>query len=187
MEDSHAQRFYKTMLISPALEILKYTNLEGGPASTISLSGENPIESKVLAALLGTPFGELFAGSRSPTGIEAGMWLYYSQLERSHAVSQQLLTSEGSFWHGIMHRREPDPSNAAYWFRRVGKHPIYPALAEEAGKILGERWGIGWDPYRFIDFCEEARLQPGSQIEKQAIAIQLAEWQLLMQYCIEPS
>ena len=38
----------------------------------------------------------------------AAIWLYHDFLDESHAVSQEIDTAEGSFWHGIMHRREPD-------------------------------------------------------------------------------
>src|SRR5687767_13390080 len=51
----------------------------------------------------------------------AGLWLYFDFLDESHAISQDLDTAEGSYWHGILHRREPDYPNAKYWFRRVGR------------------------------------------------------------------
>src|SRR2546426_8473905 len=62
---------------------------------------------------------KLFPDSRSPEGALSGLFLYFSCLEESHEVAQRLKTVEGSFWHGIMHRQEPDPDNAAYWFRQV--------------------------------------------------------------------
>src|SRR6516162_5234245 len=49
----------------------------------------------------------------------AGLWLFHDFLDESHKISQDIDTVEGSYWHGILHRREPDYSNAAYWFRRV--------------------------------------------------------------------
>ena len=138
------------------------------------LVGERPVPDPVRKAI------EAAGGSLSKSAL-SGLWLYFSALEESHRISQELDTAEGSFWHGIMHRREPDPENAAYWFRRVGRHPIFPALAAAAPQISGEVW----DPFAFIDYCEEARRRPGSDMEAEAMRIQLAEWRLLMQYCLE--
>ena len=61
---------------------------------------------------------------------EAGMWLLAGELNRSHEVSQKLETQAGSYWHGIMHRREGDFWNAKYWFRKVGPHPVIEQLAK---------------------------------------------------------
>jgi hypothetical protein len=38
----------------------------------------------------------------------AALWLYHDFLDESHTLSQSLDTPEGSYWHGLMHRREPD-------------------------------------------------------------------------------
>jgi hypothetical protein len=84
-----------------------------------------------------------------------------------------------------MHRQEPDPANAGYWFRRVGSHPIFPALrdaASESGFPVQDKW----DPFAFIDYCEQARRRPGSIEENIAMAVQFAEWQLLFDYCARP-
>ncbi|MBS1214473.1 MAG: hypothetical protein H6R26_3090, partial [Proteobacteria bacterium] len=54
----------------------------------------------------------------------AGIWLYDDFLDESHRISQNIQTTTGSFWHGIVHRREPDSWNSKYWFERVGSHPI---------------------------------------------------------------
>jgi hypothetical protein len=132
---------------------------------------------------------QLFPRSAHPEAAMSGLWLYFSCLDRSHELSQSIASAEGSFWHGIMHRQEPDPGNSAYWFRRVGRHAVFPALAEQARAILAAHPGLslpiggGWDPFAFIDFCEQARRQPGSDREKAALEIQRAEWQLLFGHC----
>jgi hypothetical protein len=65
----------------------------------------------------------------------AALWLYFSCFEECHSVAQELATQEGSYWHAILHRQEPDDWNAGYWFRRAGRHPVFVPLAEEAALI----------------------------------------------------
>jgi hypothetical protein len=112
----------------------------------------------------------------------AGLYLYFSCEEEAHAIAQDLNTTDGSFWHGILHRQEPDAANAGYWFRQVGKHAIFPALRDEARR-LGFDTGAEWDPMKFIDFCESAGTHPGSEEEGLAMQVQLVEWQLLFDHC----
>ena len=65
----------------------------------------------------------------------AGLWLRFDFLDESHAISQEIKTATGSFWHGIMHRREPDYDNAKYWFHRVPNHPVLCALCAAAKNV----------------------------------------------------
>jgi hypothetical protein len=125
---------------------------------------------------------DLFPHAHSPLGAMSGLYLYFDCLDEAHVIAQDLDTADGSFWHGIVHRREPDAGNAAYWFRSVGKHPVFPALREEA-HLLRFDTGREWDPFAFIDFCEGARARPGCAEEQIALQIQLKEWQLLFDYC----
>ncbi|MEO8127579.1 MAG: hypothetical protein ABJF23_18835 [Bryobacteraceae bacterium] len=134
---------------------------------------------------------ELFPDAWSPAGAMSGLWLYFSCFEECHALCQDLETPEGSFWHGILHRQEPDAGNAGYWFRRVGTHAVFPQIHSAAAEILScysvpLKLKDHWDALAFIDFCEEARRQPGSESEKAALEIQRAEWQILFNYCARP-
>jgi len=128
---------------------------------------------------------QLFPGSRAPGAAFAGLYLYFSCLDESHTISQGIESAEGSFWHGIMHRQEPDAGNAAYWFRRVGKHPVFPAL-RDAAEGLEYPAGSAWDPFAFIDACDAARKEPGTDRELLLRKVQLVEWQLLFDYCGRP-
>jgi hypothetical protein len=126
--------------------------------------------------------GEVFGGARAPEAALAGLFLYFSCWEDAHGVAQNVQSTEGSYWHAIVHRQEPDAWNSGYWFRQVRRHPIFPALRAAAAGI-GVEFGKEWDPIAFIGFCEQARCQAGSDTERQALEVQRAEWQLLFDYC----
>lgn len=133
----------------------------------------------------------LFARSPTPQAPMAGLWLYFSCFEEAHALADQCETSEGYLWHGIVHRLEGDMGNAAYWFRKAGKHPTHADLTHAANQIVqrlpAAEFRIGrWDPYAFLSFCDRAAQQPGSEHELAAREIQRAEWQLLFDYCARP-
>jgi hypothetical protein len=136
---------------------------------------------------------DLFPSAASPDAALSGLWLYFSCSEECHQLAQDVASPEGSFWHGILHRQEPDSANASYWFRRVGRHPVFAPLHAAAMEIVRRdpeaefKLGAEWDPFAFIEFAERAREQPGSPSERAALEIQRAEWQLLFDYCARPA
>lgn len=124
--------------------------------------------------IIETPDGDLFAsgiaGRDAADLLRCGLLLWNDSLESSHSLSQGIHSSTGSYWHGIMHRREPDFGNSKYWFRKVGDHPAFHGLRESAAALL-RNFGDGysqtwksrlevqpWDPFDFIDRCEKAVL-----------------------------
>jgi hypothetical protein len=136
---------------------------------------------------------ELFPAAAAPDVLLAGLLLYLNGWTEAHEIAQGVDTREGSYLHAIVHRMEPDAGNSAYWFRRVGKHPLFPALAAEAEHIIAQQ-GIdqfklsdGWDSQAFINFCQQALFEPGSANERAAIEIQHVEWRLLMEWCSQPA
>jgi hypothetical protein len=112
----------------------------------------------------------------------AGLWLAFDFLDEAHTISQDLPGVEGSYWHALMHRREPDHGNAAYWLRRVGRHPIFDELARAAAELGYRGRGASWDAFEFNDRCEEYRGQ-GGEMEEMLRRVQQAEWELLFAWC----
>jgi hypothetical protein len=124
------------------------------------------------------------------SACQAGLWLAYDFLDEAHAISQELHTAEGSYWHALMHRREPDFANSKSWFRQVGTHPVYESLREEAVKLAAGAGGQAaylatqpkWDAFAFVDLCE-ANYDPGAAGHELCRRIQRAEWELLFGWC----
>jgi len=124
----------------------------------------------------------------------SALWLWHDFLDESHTLSQDIETTDGSYWHAIMHRREPDYGNAKYWFRRVGQHPIFEPLAAAASERSSqyapdERAAFlsspkNWDPFAFVDLCE-AVARGRSQAGQLAREIARIEWQLLFDRCFQ--
>ncbi len=123
-----------------------------------------------------------FRNCRMPAEAYAGFLLYAGFGTKSHSASQDLKSREGSYWHGIYHRMEPDDWNAKYWFRQVGAHEVGPSLAEKA-RTAGWETGSSWDHSRFVEFASEARASRDIKKVEIAQQIQLLEWQLLFEFC----
>jgi hypothetical protein len=121
----------------------------------------------------------------------AGLWLLFDFFDQAHQQSQDLDTPEGSYWHALVHRREPDFDNARYWFRRVGRHPIFAALHDEAARLAAAEphpaagflsTHKAWDPFAFVALGQStAALGPDAVLLCRRV--QLCEWQLLFDYC----
>lgn len=123
--------------------------------------------------------------------LQAGLLQIADQLDASHELSQSIegegARHAGDYWHAINHRREPDYGNAKYWFRHVGHHPLLDelapaaiALAEgHAGSLtakVAEMTANGrLDPYRFVDFVENACRSKNQEAKSFAEALQWAE------------
>jgi hypothetical protein len=55
---------------------------------------------------------------------------------RAHEIAQDIETPDAAWVHAYLHRREGDPSNAAYWYRRAGKPVARGGLDEEWRAIV---------------------------------------------------
>jgi hypothetical protein len=170
--------------------------------ATPDLPGLGPEQptSRRTAAEVNRLVDRFIAGATLPGTMQASLrsaaLLWHDHLDASHEISQEIHTPEGSFLHGIMHRREPDYGNAKYWFQRVGSHPAFPKIADHVTRLLEVNMEKDlsarlaprgkWDPLAFVDECEQAAHQPGGPI-KTLQAIQEIEFDCLLAHLfIEP-
>lgn len=173
-----------------------------GGCRLMPLAPSGPLQGEGLTRLRRLSSRELFgkafiAAEDFADCVRSALFLYLSDLDESHTISQNIPTATGSFLHGIMHRQEPDFSNSKYWFRRVGSHEVFVVLREAALELpeakAGESSTAGdlraqietraqWDPFWFVDQCEAAG-GGDAGLEQRLREIQRLEWQLLFDYC----
>ncbi len=55
---------------------------------------------------------------------------------RAHELVQDEGTTEAAWIHAYLHRKEGDPANAAYWYRRCGRTVCEDSLEEEWERIV---------------------------------------------------
>lgn len=194
--------------------------LESGPLSAAELAAERlpeferlsvmPVRrlvpersgSNFIQDLLATVTPQQFVPNlKSPAqglSLLAGLYLIHDCLHEGHEMAQRAeqtgAKNSAPYWHGIMHRREPDYDNARYWFRRVGDHPIFPEIGREIGELLGEKQFAArlrfprvldrrshWDAMAFIDLCEWCGTAWDDRAQA-AARLQEVEMRLLLEY-----
>ena len=167
--------------------------LEAG-GRRMPLAPAGPVHSEGLDLLRQTPRESLFGGDAPASRdfaecVRSALFLYFSALDESHTISQDIDSTTGSFLHGIMHRQEPDYSNAKYWFRRVGAHELYPTLREDALRLNLKTDALRetiqskpqWDPMWFVDECARGA-GAGGALERDLEELQRLEWSLVFDY-----
>ncbi len=180
-----------TTCISPELEqILSQPRLpELGPGHA-DQQMKSELEASFQKAIFGS--GEI-KNQELGRACVGGLWLHFDFLDESHQISQQIEMPEGSYWHGVMHRREGDFANASYWFRRAGGMPFLTPLGKAAGQLFGRELtdpslarlasGDAWDPYRFVDICK-ACIKNNPGIDSICRKLQRLEWTYLFSFCL---
>ena len=136
------------------------------------------LEIASLANQVRTASHALKLDSRQEQLVLAAILLWHDHFGAAHEIAQEIEDADGSLLHGIAHRREPDYSNAKYWFRRAGRHACYAGLATAvaasaaandvtlAAKLLP---GESWDPFAFVDACANAARRPPDDEHKRLL------------------
>ena len=147
---------------------------------------------KSLEEKLGRIFSETNVLPSAQPLICSLVLLWHDYLDESHSISQGIPNEDGSFLHGIMHRREADYGNAKYWFHRGREHPCYSVIAKRSGEILGATTssnlktklihGDTWDAFAFIDACEYALLKNDRSTTTLLQQLQEIEFKTLLEH-----
>jgi hypothetical protein len=61
--------------------------------------------------------------------------------EEAHHLAQAVPTADGAWVHAHLHRREGDPGNARYWYRRAGRPESGASIEEEWAEIVSHLLG----------------------------------------------
>ena len=74
--------------------------------------------------------------SYMPVLLQALWYDAKGKWEMAHQLAQEVETSEGSWIHAYLHRKEGDSGNAAYWYHRAKKPVCNKPLSEEWEEIV---------------------------------------------------
>jgi len=63
--------------------------------------------------------------------LQALWWDAKGDWGKAHECAQADTSASGAAVHAYLHRKEPDPANARYWYNRAGREPATCTLDEE--------------------------------------------------------
>ncbi len=85
-------------------------------------------------------FKEALAQPAPPEGLSLALqalwWDAKGDWDKAHECAQEHDDKDGARVHAYLHRKEGDPSNAGYWYRRAGTGPFTGSLSEEWDKLV---------------------------------------------------
>lgn len=146
--------------------------LDRGPRAGVATA--KTLMHDLAQALAGLPKERIHAG----LGLAL---LWHDDLTQAHELCQAYEGhADCDYVHALLHRREGDFANAKYWFREVGSHPIYPAVAQAALDLrqVGLVANDQWRPAAMVDACAAALRHAPAQ-RQTLMQVQAAEFRAL--------
>lgn len=159
--------------------------------------GPGPRANVLPEAALNSEVSKLFKSATSPPEtqelVRGLVLLWHDHLDAAHGIAQGIENADGSFLHGIVHRREPDYGNAKYWFRHTGRHGSFPEIARrvmdlsalKTNRDLSTKLAPNgeWDAFAFIDLCAQSEKAGALDATAQALReIQSIETEVLLEH-----
>jgi hypothetical protein len=70
--------------------------------------------------------------------LQALWWDAKGDWDKAHDCAQAAPDPTGALVHAYLHRKEPDLSNARYWYNRAGRDPATGTLEQEWDALAAE-------------------------------------------------
>lgn len=160
-----------------------------GPGPRLGTLAESTLELRLLEATR-----DLALTAPDYALLRAIALLYHDHHDAAHNLVQDRTDAAGCLVHAVLHRREPDHWNAAYWFRRVSGHPIYRAMtpgatrAAKCPEALGvlERLTLSGDidPVALVHECQRVAEKPCARSEDYLRQVQHLEFAALVEHLL---
>ncbi len=168
-------------------------------ATSTAAAGQLPDEATVITALLYLALGGVDQAHNLVTPLSWGAPTNYGGRPKTGSPAAQ----DAAYVHALVHRLEgacdgefgSGFSNAQYWYRAAGQHPIAPAVLAAAKRAAGgnarlealvAKHGSDWSPGRFVGVCEEASGRRGdAELRGFCEEVIRAEWHLLLEHCYQ--
>ena len=77
-----------------------------------------------------------------PLALAGLWWDAKGDWNRAHGCAQEQDDAAGAAVHAYLHRKEPDLSNARYWYNRAGRTPATGPLDQEWNALVAELLGV---------------------------------------------
>jgi hypothetical protein len=149
------------------------------PSESLIWSLPSEISKADDATLLG---GKSISDTAMVKLVRGGLLYAVDAIDAAHRFFQDESSDLGSYWHGMVHRREGDFDNARYWFRRAGRLAFFSELhSESCSHSATMARQDQWDTYLLTGLCERVKFGE-AESTAECVALQRAEFHAVFDY-----